>query len=633
MSMHTPVSASVTPRMPTVEAAAEPLRLPVEPVELAVIGGSTPIWQRLAAVIGLLLLSPLAFVIAVGIKLTSQGPILYRGKRLGRGTNVFTIYKFRTLEVGAEQRIGARLLEHSDGLYTRIGRMLKRAKLDEIPQLLNVIAGDMNLVGPRPVRPIFLETLSREIPGYLRRFAVNPGMTGLAQVRGGYFTHPRDKLRYDEIYIHNRGWWLDVRLVTLTFIKVLNRWMTLGLLLTALFLSAALLPGLFHYPFQLEIGTFKLSPFELFVAVTAAWIAVQRSPRHQFCIYETPVNRAMAAFVGFATLASLLSPDPGSAVQGVLYYVATGFFLTFLIVTTRLSQTEANQIATVVGLSAVGVSLIGLMQVGLENQLGVQSAPRMSSTLGNPVLLATYLVLGLPFLLTQMLHSRTREVRDLWVGCATIALVGIFLTQTRMGFVALLVTFGTFLWRIRYRLLAILSLFSIMVTVIVIGGSHLRFSLSEISAEASRRTEAVSEVFSAPASELIFGVGSIRRQAVSPIQDKDRPYISSNMHLTLIRQHGLIGWALMLWIFGATLFALYRGYDQIHDPHMRRIVWAIFSSMVGILISMADANVFFSVTIQIFFWGMVGVGLGIITHLSGRRPTFRVLWRFGEHGD
>jgi len=633
MSMHTPASASVTPRMSSLEPTSEAVRAPAAPVELTVVGGSTPIWQRLAAIIGLILLSPLAFVIAIGIKLTSQGPICYRGKRLGRGATVFEIYKFRTLEVGAEQRIGARLLEHSDGLYTKIGRMLKRAKLDEIPQLFNVIKGNMNLVGPRPVRPIFLETLSREIPGYLRRFAVNPGMTGLAQVRGGYFTHPRDKLRYDEIYIRNRGWWLDVRLVTLTFIKVLNRWMTLGLLLTALFLSAALLPGLFHYPFQLEIGTFKLSPFELFVAVTAAWIAVQRSPRHQLCIYDTPVNGPMAAFVGFAMLASLVSAEPASAVQGVLYYVATGFFLTFLIVTTRLSQTEANQIATVVGLSAVAVSLIGLMQIGLDNQLGAQSAPRMSSTLGNPVLLATYLVLGLPFLLTQMLHSRTREVRDLWVACATIALVGIFLTQTRMGFVALLMTFGTFLWRSRYRLLAIVSLALVMVGLIAVGGERLRMSLPEVTAEASRRTVAATEVFSAPATELLLGVGSIRRQAVSPIPEKDRPWISSNMHLTLIRQHGLIGWGLMMWIFGATMLALYRGYDHIHDPHMRRIVWAIFSSMVGVLISMTDANVFFSVTIQIFFWGMVGVGLGIITHLSGRRPSFRVLWRFGEHGD
>ena len=89
----------------------------------------------------------------------------------------------------------------------------------------------------------------------------------------------------------------------------------------------------------------------------------------------------------------------------------------------------------------------------------------------------------------------------------------------------------------------------------------------------------------------------------------------------------------MLWIFSATLVALYRGYDRIHDPHMRRIVWAIFSSMIGFLCSMTDANVFFNVTIQIFFWGMVGVGMGIVTHLNGRRPTFHVLWRFGEHGD
>ena len=633
MSMHTHVSASVTPRMPSLEPAPEAVHAFVTPAVPTIVGGSTPIWQRLAAIIGFVLLSPLAFIIAVGIKLTSQGTILYRGKRLGRGAKVFTMYKVRTLEVGAEQGIGARLLEPADGLYTRIGRMLKRAKLDEIPQLLNVIFGTMNLVGPRPVRPIFLEMWSREIPGYLRRFAVNPGMTGLAQVRGGYFTHPRDKLRYDEIYIRNRSWWLDVRLVTLTFIKVLNRWMTLGLLLTALFLSAALLPGLFHYPFQLEIGTFKLSPFEIFVAVTAAWITVQRSPRHQLCIYDTPVNGAIGAFVGFALFASLLSPEPGEAIQGVLYYVATGFFLVFLIVTTRLSQTEANQIATVIGLSAVAVSLIGLMQIGLDNQLGVESAPRMSSTLDNPVLLATYLVLGLPFLLTQMLHSRTREVRDFWVACATIALVGVFLTQTRMGFMALLVTLGTFLWRSRYRLLGMATLLVIMITLIALGGDHLRLSLPEVSAEAARRGEAVSEVFDAPASELLLGVGSIRRQAISPIPAKDRPWISSNMHLTLIRQHGVIGWGLMLWIFGATMIALNRGYTRIHDPHMRRIVWAIFSSMAGVLISMTDANVFFSVTIQIFLWGMVGIGLGIITHLNGRRPTFRVLWRFGEHGD
>jgi len=632
MSLQSPVSASLPPA-PRVLSTPERVQPPALARKVVVLGARTPIWQRLAAAIGLLVLLPVTVVIALAIKFTSPGPMFYRGQRVGRGGRSFMIFKFRTLETGAEQKIGARLLEHADGLYTRIGRLLKRAKLDEIPQLMNVVRGNMNLVGPRPVRPVFLETFCREIPRYMLRFAVNPGMTGLAQVRGGYFTHPRDKLRYDLIYIRNRSWWLDVRLVTLTFIKVLNRWLTLGVVLTLLFLSAALLPGLFHYPFQIDLGSFKLSPFEMLVAVTAAWLIVQRSPRHELCVYDTAVNQPMGAFVGFALIAALFSAEPGAALQGVAYYVATGFFLTFLIVNSRLTQREASLVATVVGLSAVSVSLIGLGQIGLDNQLGQQSAPRMSSTLGNPVLLASYLVLGLPFLLTQMLHSRRREQRDLWVACATVALIGVLLTQTRLGLVALAVTVGTFLWRTRYRYLAILALAVALAFTVIVAGRYLRLSPSEVSAEAARRGEAASQVLTAPPRELLLGVGSTRRVAISPIPEHDSSWISTNMHLTLIRQHGLIGWVLMLWILASVLVALYRGHECIRDPHMKRIVWAIFSSTLGFLFSMSDANVFFNVTIQIFFWGMVGVGMGIITHLNGRRPTFHVLWRFGEHGD
>ncbi len=612
---------------------ASAVHVPTIDRPLVEIGRATPIWQRAVAAIGLLLWSPIIVLIGLATKSTSPGPILYRGQRVGRGGKNFTIYKFRTLEVGAEQKIGARLLEHGDGLYTRIGRWLKRAKLDEIPQLFNVVRGEMNLVGPRPVRPVFLETFCREIGGYMRRFAVNPGMTGLAQVRGGYFTHPRDKLRYDLIYIGNRSWWLDVRLVTLTFIKVLNRWATLGVVLTLLFLSAALLPGLFHYPFQLDFGSFKLSPFEMLVAITAAWLIVQRSPRHELCMYDTAANKPMAVFVCFAVLAAFFSPEPVLALQGIAYYVATGFCLTFLIVNTRLTQREANLVANVVGLSAVSVSMIGLLQIGLENQLGTQSAPRMSSTLGNPVLLATYLVLGLPFLLTQMLHSRTREQRDFWVGCVTVALIGVFLTHTRMGIVAMVATVSVFLWKTSHRYIGILAMAVVMTLTVMIAGRNMRMSVPEVTAEAARREATAEQIFSAPPLELLLGVGSTRRATTPTISEHDARWISTSMHLTLIRQNGVVGWGLMLWVLGAVLAALYRGYAGIHDPHMRRIVWAIFSSLVGFIISMIDANVFFNVTIQIYVWGMIGVGMGIITHLNGRRPTFHVLWRFGEHGD
>jgi hypothetical protein len=97
---------------------------------------------------------------------------------------------------------------------------LKRTKIDELPQLVNVLKGEMNVVGPRPIRPIFLEQLCDDIPRYPIRFAVKPGMTGLAQVRGGYFTHPRDKLRYDLLYIRNRSLLLDLKLIALTFVGI-----------------------------------------------------------------------------------------------------------------------------------------------------------------------------------------------------------------------------------------------------------------------------------------------------------------------------------------------------------------------------------------------------------------------------
>jgi lipopolysaccharide/colanic/teichoic acid biosynthesis glycosyltransferase len=168
------------------------------------------------AAIGLVLMAPLFLVISLLIKFTSQGPVLYRGLRVGKDGRIFTIYKFRTLQVGAEEKIGARLLTDRDTFFTPVGKFLKCTKFDELPQLVNVLQGEMNLVGPRPIRPIFVEKLCGDIPRYPIRFAVKPGMTGLAQIRGGYFTDPRDKLRYELLYIKNRSPLLDLKLIALT---------------------------------------------------------------------------------------------------------------------------------------------------------------------------------------------------------------------------------------------------------------------------------------------------------------------------------------------------------------------------------------------------------------------------------
>lgn len=185
---------------------------------------ATGIVHAIAALVGLILVSPLMLVIAIAIKLSDlHAPVLYRGRRIGKLGKPFTILKFRTMVPGAEQRIGARLISKDSPQVTALGRSLRKYKIDELPQLVNVLRGEMQLVGPRPAREVFLEELRARIPGYDRRFLVEPGITGLAQVRGGYYTDPRNKLRYEQLYIRRRSLWLDLNLVAATFLMLVFR--------------------------------------------------------------------------------------------------------------------------------------------------------------------------------------------------------------------------------------------------------------------------------------------------------------------------------------------------------------------------------------------------------------------------
>jgi len=167
------------------------------------------------AALSLLLLAPLFLIIGLLIKLTSQGPILYRGLRVGKDGRIFTIYEFCTLHAGAEEKTGAQLLTDRDAYYTCIGKFLKRTKLDQLPQLVNVLRGEMNFVGPRPVRPIFLEKLCGDIPRYPIRLTVKPGMTGLASTGDGYGIDPKDTLRDALRHIKNRSLLLARKLMAL----------------------------------------------------------------------------------------------------------------------------------------------------------------------------------------------------------------------------------------------------------------------------------------------------------------------------------------------------------------------------------------------------------------------------------
>ena len=185
------------------------------------------IYKRLASIvssiIGLLLSLPLLPFVALAIKLTSPGPLFYKQKRVGKDDTVFDCYKFRTMRADAEADTGATWATDDDPRITRVGRFLRLARLDEIPQLWNVLRGDMSLVGPRPERPEFVEGLTKEIPLYHLRHAVRPGITGWAQVRyryGSSVEDAKEKLRYDLFYIKNMSPGLDL-LIFLQTIKII----------------------------------------------------------------------------------------------------------------------------------------------------------------------------------------------------------------------------------------------------------------------------------------------------------------------------------------------------------------------------------------------------------------------------
>jgi lipopolysaccharide/colanic/teichoic acid biosynthesis glycosyltransferase len=175
----------------------------------------------------LLLALPISLAIAALVLITSGTPILYRGERVGRGARVFTMYKFRTLRRGAELRLGAylgeELVQRTQAEFTPVGRWLKATQLDEIPQFVNVLRGDMSLVGPRPIRPVFFEELAHELPSYWQRLVVRPGLTGFAQVRRGYETPMGEKLAHDLEWIADRSVRLYLRTVIATGWRVLRQ--------------------------------------------------------------------------------------------------------------------------------------------------------------------------------------------------------------------------------------------------------------------------------------------------------------------------------------------------------------------------------------------------------------------------
>lgn len=161
---------------------------------------------------------PIVFLFAILIKLETPGPAFFFQERVGLYGKNFQVIKLRSMVVNAEKN-GAQWATKNDPRVTKIGAFIRKTRIDELPQLLNVLKGEMSLIGPRPERTIFTEKFSKEIPGFKDRLQVKPGITGWAQVNGGYDITPREKLELDLYYINNMSFWLDLKIILKT-IKV-----------------------------------------------------------------------------------------------------------------------------------------------------------------------------------------------------------------------------------------------------------------------------------------------------------------------------------------------------------------------------------------------------------------------------
>ncbi len=188
------------------------------------------------AAVGLMLSAPLWGIFAALIKLEDGGPVFFKQDRVGLGGRTFDALKFRSMRPEAEAMSGAVQATEHDPRVTRIGRVMRSTAMDELPQLWNILRGDMSFVGPRALRPGEIEANSdgrfvrlEDVPGFAQRITVRPGLTGLAQVYAPRDVPRRHKFKYDRIYVNRRSWWLDLRLILLSFwISVLGTWEVRG---------------------------------------------------------------------------------------------------------------------------------------------------------------------------------------------------------------------------------------------------------------------------------------------------------------------------------------------------------------------------------------------------------------------
>lgn len=585
------------------------------------------------ALLGILLLSPLMLLIAAAVKLTSPGPALYYGARVGKNQQPFHIFKFRTMKVGSEQKIGKRLVQQDEDHYTSIGKFLRKFRLDELAQLINVIRGDMNLVGPRPMRPIFLKDLLATVPGYARRFTVRPGITGQAQVRGGYYTTPRHKLFYDLLYIARRSVLLDLQLIVLTFLRVMTRIFTSAFLLAWLLLMAVVLPADLQQNFVLQVGTIEFNALYLAPPLIALSQLVKREV-HKKRIYalRTPVDLPLLGFIIVTALLVLTSRFQLTALRGLLWWICNGVVVFYLVLNSRLvTEHRSTLVGSLVG-SVTAASVVALYQVA-EALLSTGEFIRPEGTLGSPLLMSSIIVLTLP-LSAVALRFATRPSRRVLYGITTAILaITAALTLTRSGILASAMALVITFWRSNRRVAVATVLgFGLAVGGLwTAGDGRLRPQqvVKDLQGQFDRQASMLGELTTA---RLAVGCGArclpshvqtARRFAADPRRTLPS---TDNTYLTVFADHGPLGLAFFLaWFLGGVAL-MYRGLRQVTDERARADLLATAAGLTGFAVLLMFSNLVYKFPTMILFFSAMGLGVGLaLQYRSGPKAVYRLV--------
>jgi lipopolysaccharide/colanic/teichoic acid biosynthesis glycosyltransferase len=591
------------------------------------------------ATVGLLCLAPLIGLVALAIKLSDlHAPILYRGARVGKGKKVFHIFKFRTMSVGTEAEVGANLIGRNSAQITRLGRVLRRRKLDELPQLINILRGDMNLVGPRPVRPIFLQELEQRIAGYDQRFLVAPGLTGLAQTRGGYYTDPRNKLRYERVYLRRRSLLLDLKLIMATGLILGSRVLSAALVMLLLAATAfyALSFALPVWPLTLGHITINLTP--LIIAGLTSVVAVRALHRRKYALRKTPADAYIVYFAGWGILGAITDSNPLHSLGSLLYFTGVPFLAYFAAV--QLAGPDLNRtlrqirflaaLAVIVAFCGISASLLGEL-IRLNGGTALSGVSHIMFKLGG-----LYFPLMAPLVLYLTLYSREMPQRRFWRFGACLVIGCVLITQSRTDDVALFAALLVFLWRAhRASFLGVLVTSMAVLAVLVVHDVREWHALPGSGSEPiaaqgdSTHSDGIDQELLGSTWYETTGELAGRPDLDGEIQDSPWRSWLDNSYVILVHQRGLLGLFFALLIIIMALGTIWRAAYQRQDADSEMLLWAIFCGAVGFLVGMLFSNCFDLIVVYSLFWLVVGLGTGISLV---RGPTIQ-LYRLNSFSD